>query len=614
LRFVRTRRQRLIARTAAAGGGAAVILTAVLLLRPEPALYVPGESLVGLTESLGREVPADYPRTIRFVDAARQAGVRFRHFHGTRSQQLPEDMGSGAAWADYDGDGDIDLYAVNEAGPLTFTAAQVAASPAHNALFRNAGDGTFADVSGPAGVDHRGCGQAAAWGDYDGDGRPDLCVSNYGRTLLYRNGASGGFVEVSADTGVHAEEGFWSDVSWADYDGDGDLDLYVCGYVQYVFDAVRGSIQTRQYDALIPASLNPSTYRPERNLLFRNDGGRFAEVGVEVGIDNPSGRSLSASWCDFDADGRTDVYVANDLSDNALFRNNGDGTFADVSHASWVADYRGAMGLAVGDWDSDGDEDLFVTHWIAQENALYANMIADYRAAGMDAGAALRFTDVADQFGVGQIALDYVGWGTVFADVDNDSRLDIIVVNGSTFQQRDDPSLLVPMPLQLFWNKGRGDGFYEVGQLSGAVFQRHVVGRGLAVADYDADGDVDAFVNVNGGEGMLLRNELSADGGNWLEVEVRGGARSNRDGIGARLRLIAQERRWIRQVGASSSYYSQHALSREHFGLGAADLVDTLEVIWPSGLVERYTGVDANQTLVLTEGDVPDGLAGGATP
>ena len=466
----------------------------------------------GLTHALERSIPPEYSAIVQFVDVASEAGVHFRHFLGIRTQQLPEDMGSGAAWADYDGDGDLDLYAVNAVGPLTLPAEAFEASPAHNALFRNDGDGRFTETSAAAGVDYRGWGQAAAWGDYDNDGFPDLAVSNYGTTLLYHNGGSdgaGSCTNASGALGVRGPAGFWTGVSWADFDGDGDLDLYSCGYVKYEYDDEIAQLQTRQYDTLIPATLNPATFAPERNLLFRNDGnGRFTEVAESMGADNKNGRSLSASWCDFDEDGLIDLYVFNDLSDNILLRNilNEDGDdrrFEDISHASWVTDYRGAMGLAVGDWNNDGDADLFVTHWIAQENAFYDNMAADYRLAGLDGNTRLRFMDVADQYGLEQIALDYIGWGTAFIDFDNDGRQDLIVANGSTFSDPDNADRLVPMRTQLFWNRDDENGFFEVGSVSGNIFARPVIGRGLAVAD----DDIDAFVVVNGGDSLLLRND-----------------------------------------------------------------------------------------------------------
>ncbi|MCC7262114.1 MAG: CRTAC1 family protein [Candidatus Latescibacteria bacterium] len=593
-----TRRQRLVLRTALAGGLVVAVAAALLLLRPAPAQYVPGEKMEGLTEDLARSIPANYV-PVKFTEVAREAGIDFRHFHGQRSSQLPEDMGSGAAWGDFDSDGDQDLYIVNEAGPLTLSAAQVAASPAHNALYRNEGQGRFAEVSQGAGVDARGWGQGASWADYDGDGHLDLVATSYGENQLFHNRGNGTFADASRQAGVGGAKGFWSGASWGDYDRDGDLDLYVCGYVQYHYDQDLARQQTKQYNALIPATLNPSSYPPERNLLYRNQGeGTFVEVAKSLAVDNLAGRSLSASWTDFDEDGWLDLYVANDVSDNAMFHNKGKGQFEDISHPAWVADYRGAMGLAVGDWNNDGDQDIYITHWIAQENALYDNLHADNAAAGQRA-APLRFMDAADRYGLGQSTIDYVGWGTAFVDFDRDGRPDLLSINGSTFERQDNRSLLVPMKSQLFWNGGPQEGFYDVAVASGPALAGEYVGRGLAVADYDEDGDADALVVVNGGQALLWRNEATADR-HWLKVRLRGQG-GNRDGFGARVRVVAGGKAQSRQVAATSSYLSQHAAGEELFGLGAATAVDTLEVAWLGGQVQTLTHLPADQQVEVRQ-------------
>jgi enediyne biosynthesis protein E4 len=598
---IRNRRQRLLLRAIALSAVLGILLIGAVLLRPAPEQYVPGEKMAGLTDDLGRALPPDYPR-VEFVDASLQAGIDFQHFHGIRSVQLPEDMGSGAAWGDYDNDGNLDLYAVNIAGPLTTPPERLAVSPAHNALYHNRGDGNFDEVAQQAGVNFRGTGQAAAWGDYDNDGNLDLATTSYGENILYHNRGNGTFENVSDATGISDATGFWSGASWGDYDRDGDLDLYICGYVQYRQNPAHQTAQTRQYNILIPASLNPSTYKPERNLLYRNAGdGSFAEVAANAGVANPTGRSLSATWSDLDDDGWLDLYVANDLSDNVLYHNTGDGTFTDISHQAWVADYRGAMGLAVGDWDEDGDQDLFVSHWIAQENAFYSNMRADYREAELAPGQiGLRFMDVADQMGLGQIALDYIGWGTAFLDYDGDGRQDLIVANGSTFQQEDDPTRLIPMRPLLFWNRDEREGFFEVGQVGGEPFTRSFVGRGLAVGDYDGDGDPDAFILANGGKGILLRNDR-ANRHSWLKLHLRG-TTTNSHGLGARVRAVANGRSYHREVGAGSSYLSQHAAGELLFGLGDATRIDSLKITWLGGPTQILTDLPVNRTLRIEEG------------
>ncbi len=575
----------------------ATVVTLWLITRPQPT-YRPGEQVAGLKADLARTLPEDHPNIV-FADVTREAGIAFRHFAGQRSSQLPEDMGSGAAWGDFDNDGWLDLFIVNEAGALTGDPVELAATPAHAALYRNMGDGTFREVSALAGVQFRGWGMGAAWADYDNDGWLDLFVSAYGENVLYRNNGDGTFSDATSEAGLGGYDGFWTGAVWGDYDRDGWLDLYVTGYVKYDQGASAG--RSLQYDLEQPAAINPSSFAPERNLLYRNNGdGTFTEVAARAGVLGDLGRSLGAVWSDFDLDGWPDLYVANDVSDNVLYRNEGNGTFTDVSLAARVADYRGAMGLAVGDWDGDEDMDLFITHWIAQENALYRNLGMERRRLATDSMPPLQFTDEADRYGLGQVALDFIGWGTSFIDYDNDGRLDLLVVNGSTLQQRDDPRLLVPMKDQLFWNRGPRDGFYDVSSVSGAYFGQAYVGRGAAFADYDNDGDVDVFIVNNGGPGVLLRNE----GGNrhpWLKVGLEG-RQSNRSAIGTSLRLVAGGTVQVREVGGQSSYLSQNSLI-QHFGLGPSQTVDTLEISWPSGRRQLVLHPPANQTLYIVEGE-----------
>ena len=593
-----TRRKRLIRLTAALGVMfvAAGAFAVWWLLRPA-AVYRPGMGVEGLTAELARSLPEDYPR-VTFTDVTTQSGIASWHFSGTRSTQLPEDMGSGVAWGDYDQDGWIDLFLVNMPGPIGLSDSARRASPARSMLYHNNGDGTFTDVTAAAGIDFTGWGMAAAWGDYDNDGRPDLLITAFGRNVLYHNDGQGHFSDRSRQAGLTEDEGFWAGAAWGDYDRDGYLDLYVAGYVQFVQREPTERTAHGEIDE--PASINPSSFRPERNLLFHNNrNGTFTEVARRAGVADTAGRSLSAVWVDFDEDGWPDLYVANDVSDNVLFQNRGDGTFQDVSHAARVADYRGAMGIAVGDWDGDGDQDMVVTHWIAQENALYDNLLSQLKAAGPGVThPPLTFIDEADRYGLGQIALDFVGWATSFFDYDNDGRLDLFVINGSTLQDPADPSRLVPMRSQLFWNRGRTEGFFDVSPVAGEWFRKALVGRGGALADYDNDGDLDLFVVNNGGPGVLLRN----DGGSrnrWLQVELKG-IRSNRQGIGARLRLVAGGTVQFRQVGVQGSYLSQNS-PIEAFGLGAAMVVDTLEVIWPTGRRLIQTGLTTNQRVVVAE-------------
>ena len=617
----------------------AAVTAALFLARARPEAYVPGRGAdTGeITRSLDRATPgptaapvgaasteasrssapaaaqasspaavaSDARGPVRFSEVADSVGLRMNHFFGRRSAQLPEDMGSGLAWGDYDGDGDPDLFVVNESGPLTLTPAEVAASPAHAHLFRNDA-GHFTDVTDEARLGVRGTGMGAAWGDYDGDGRLDLLVTRYGTNLLFRNEGNGRFRDVSVESGVAALEGFWTGVAWADFDRDGDVDAYVCGYVRYSYDPAKASETSRQFKAVVPYALNPSSYPPERNLLLRNDGGHFSDVAREAGVDNPTGRSLSAAWADFDGDGWPDLYVANDVSDNALFRNLGSGRFADISHSAWVADYRGAMGLGIGDWDGDSDLDIFITHWLAQENALYAD---ETRSMKVTADAPLRYVDQADLFGLGQIALDVIGWGTGFLDYDNDGRLDLYAINGSTFQQESDSSRLVAMRSFLFWNAG-SNGYFEVGAKTGEPFVTPMVGRGASFADFDGDGDLDIAVVVHGGALRLARN----DGGNargWLRVVLRstpgasGRLRSTRFATGARVVLKTAAGAQLREVGGQPSYLSQEPPGEVFFGTGDAARVDRLEIRWPSGRTQAFENLPVRATVEIAEGGTP---------
>jgi hypothetical protein len=601
-----SRRRRYLLLTAGLGALFVAASTGVVWIasRPAPA-YRPGEQMAGLTADLSRNLPTDRP-SVTFTDVTAESGIDFRHFSGSRSSQLPEDMGSGAAWGDFDNDGWLDLYVLNEAGPLSLTDSEVAQSPAHAVLYRNAGDGTFHEVSAAAGVQFRGWGMGVAAGDYDNDGWLDLFVTAYGANVLYHNDGDGTFTDRTAEAGVGGRPGFWTGARWGDYDRDGLLDLYVAGYVRY--RQLADQRTTRQYDIDQPAAINPSSFAPERNLLYHNNGdGTFSEVAAHTRVAGAVGRSLGVVWADFDDDGWPDLYVANDVSDNVMYWNLHNGTFGDVSLVARVADYRGAMGLAVGDWDGDEDLDIFVTHWLAQEDALYDNRLTNSRAGGALTPQSLSFMDEADRYGLGQVALPFIGWGTSFFDYDNDGRLDLFVVHGSTLQQADDQRVLVPMTSKLFWNRGAHDGFYDLSPVSGAYFGRPYVGRGAAFGDYDNDGDLDVFVVNHGGPGILLRN----DGGNrgrWLEVRLAG-SRSNRSAIGAKLRLVADSTVQVREVGSQASYLSQNSLT-EHFGLGSSEVPDTLEIRWPSGVRQVVPHPATNQILSISEPAVAQGDSG----
>ena len=536
----------------------------------------------------GRPLPRGAPEP-RFTDVTKSTGLAsFRQFQGPRSSQLPEDMGSGVAWGDFDNDGLDDLFVVSGGGSLNLPDSHLAPS----VLYRNLGDGRFEKVKDFPELRIRG--MAAAWGDYDNDGWLDLVVTGYDTIVLFHND-HGHLVRVK---NFPSPKGFWSGASWGDYNRDGYLDLYVCGYVKYKPNEGTAPASSTQFGLEVPFTLNPASYEPERNLLLRNNhNGTFTDVAHELGVANPEGRSLSAIWHDFDGDGWPDLYVANDISENKLYLNR-HGTFADAGRNAWIEEYRGSMGLAVGDFDRDGDDDLFISHWIAQGYALYQSLLAEQKGSGAE----LHFTDVAAIQGVGQPSLQKIGWGASFADFDSDGWLDLIVANGSTFEKKEtSPRVLEPMPSFLFWND-QGNFFHDLAPWNRSLSQPHV-SRGLAVADFNNDGAMDVAI-VDHGEGVrLLRNDSTQ--GNWVEIRLhdRVPPSGTAIGFGDGATVIA----WVggiefRRTVGSSSYLSQDT-HRVHIGFGTATKVDRLEVHWLRGAKETWADLAANEIWDIFQGD-----------
>jgi tetratricopeptide (TPR) repeat protein len=525
-----------------------------------------------------------------FTDVTKEAGLAsFRQFQGQRTSQLPEDMGSGVAWGDFDNDGLDDLFVVSGGGPMDAPASQLAPS----VLYRNLGNGKFEKVQDFP--DLRIHGMSATWADFNNDGWLDLIVTGYDTIILFRNDHG----HLVRDKAFPSPKGFWAGASWGDFNHDGYLDLYICGYVKYKPNA--GSQATsKQFDQEVPFTLNPASYEAERNLLYRNNGdGTFTEVAKEMGVANPEGRSLGALWHDFNGDGWPDLYVANDISENKLYVNH-HGKFVDSGKDAWVEEYRGSMGLASGDYNRDGFDDLFISHWIAQGDALYQGLPQEKK--GIANKSRLHFTDVAALTGVGNSSMQKIGWGTSFVDIDSDGWLDLLVANGSTFEQKEGtPRRLVPMSSFLFWND-HGDFFYDLAPWNRSFSQTHV-SRGLAVADYNNDGAMDVAI-VDQGEGVrLLRNDIPQ--GHWVELRLHNRVPPSNApiGFGDGATVIA----WVKGVAlrryvGSSSYLSQDS-HRIHIGLGAAAKIDRLEVHWPSGGTETRTNLDANQIFDITQGE-----------
>ncbi len=594
-------RRRTLRRLSLLGLGFVGIVLALVSWPKEEKSYVPGERSPGITDSLARGIPADHP-PVHFTEVAKEAGIDFRHFPAQRRGRLPEDMGSGVALGDADGDGWTDVFLANLAGPLSGATRGWPDGGGSCAFFHNLGNGHFEDLSEPSGLALRALANGAAWVDVDGDGDLDLFVSTYGRCYLYRNDGDLHFVDRSTASGVDAFEGFWTGVAVGDYDRDGDMDLYVCGYVEFRASLAAGKGAMKQYGTAIPALLNPSVFDPERNLLLRNRGdGTFEEVAEAAGVQGDRGRSLGAVFADFDGDGLLDLYVANDVSDNALYINRGDGSFEDRTSEALLGDYRGAMGMAVSDFDQDQDLDLYITHWVAQENALYQNVSSELGTSGERSGPL--FMDQADHYGLGQAALDMVGWGTGFFDFDNDGKRDLFVINGSTIPDTEDPTQLVPQLPQLFWNAGQERGFYELGAAAGDYFRKARVGRGAALFDYDLDGDLDILLSCHGDRAYLLRNDSPREGHSLL-LRLRE-ASGNRFAQGAAVIVHWAGKAMLDQLGAQASYLSQHAVGELSFGLGSAEQMDSITVRWPEGGTSNAGPFPADRLVTWVEGSPP---------
>ncbi len=572
-----------------------LLLAGALLVFGGRSARSPRAAAEGVSRVLRTEQPASAGK-LRFEEVGREAGIDFRHFPAERRSVLPEDMGSGAAWGDYDDDGDPDLFLVNFASSILASGASTG-KRGRCALYRNNGDGTFTDVTERAGVGVAIHGMGAAWGDYDSDGDVDLYVTAYGRNRLFEN-RGGTFSEVTRAAGV-GDTRFSTGAAWGDYDGDGHIDLYVCNYVDFAYNPEDRQKTTSQYGAEVPSTLNPTAYSPLPNALYHNNGdGTFTEVASEAGVANPRGRSLTATWADLDNDGDSDLYVGNDISENGVYRNEGDGSFTDIGAESLAADYRAAMGLAVADPDRDRDLDLFVTHWVAQQNAYFQNMLSA-RSQNARGAPRLVFMDSAEMLGLGHTSLDRVGWSTSFADLDNDGRTDLWVVNGHTLQQADAPSRLQPQRVQIF--RHISDTVYtDVATEACAALREPLVGRGGAQADYNRDGRMDLVVMAHGGRPRLLKNTTES-GRHWLSVRLRQEGKNTR-ALGARVRVRAGGKTRMAEVGAQGPYLSQNQQSL-HFGLGSADTVGRVRIRWPDGSTEVHRGLKADQHLTYTHED-----------
>jgi hypothetical protein len=528
--------------------------------------------------------PARRPAVTFAEVPAKASGITWVHNNAHSPERwLPETVGAGCAFFDYDGDGWMDIYLVNS-GPADFYAP---AAPLKNALYRNNRDGTFTEVTDKAGVAGGTFGMGAAAGDYDADGRQDLYVTSYGRNILYRNNGDGTFADVTAKAGV-AAPGWSTCATWFDYDADGRLDLFVSSFVLY--DKTQNLYCTdeskRRYYCV------PRFFKPMPSRLFKNRGdGTFADVSKESGIADSPGKSFGAVATDVNNDGLADLFVANDTMPNFLFVNKGAGKFEEEGLAAGVAYSeagrpRSGMGVDSGDYDADGWQDLFVANIDQEFFSLYRNQKD------------LTFTDEPGEIGPATQLLS--GWGLKFFDYDNDGDADLMLANGH-------PDDLIEMrvarvkyrePLLMFENAGKG--FRNVSALSGAVFARDFSGRGLAVGDYDNDGDLDALVSNNGEPPVLLRNE-GGSRGNWVGLRLVA-TKSNPAAVGAVITWQAGGVKRSRLKTGGGSYLASHD-PREILGLGEAAKADAVEIRWPSGKVDRLAGPPAGKYVTVVEGE-----------
>ena len=516
------------------------------------------------------------------------SGISWTHDNAMSAQKyLPETLGPGCAFLDYDNDGWMDIYLVNS-GPSEFFQPK---QPIRNALYKNNRDGTFTDVTERAGVPGGTFGMGVAVGDFNNDGYPDIFVTACGRSLLYRNNGDGTFTDVTVKAGVEIN-GWTTSAVWFDYDNDGRLDLFVCSFVRYQPEDRQscGDNGAGQKYYCIPRAFHPTT-----SFLFHNNGdGTFTEVGKRTAIGKSFGKALGVVATDINNDGRMDLFVSNDTVQNFLFVNRGENRWEDVSVAAEVGfsengQARSGMGVDAADVGNRDWQDLFVANIDQEKFSLYRNLKNE------------TFADIAPAQSIAQATRLLSGWGLRFFDFDNDGELDLILANGHPDDMVAQRSQTVRYrePLQLFQQK---DGkFRNVSAEAGPAFAKDLSARGLAVGDFNNDGRVDVLIGVNGGAPVLLQNQ--AGGANhWLGIKLQGVA-SNRDAVGARLVWSAGGKKFSRLKNGGGSYLSSHD-PRMVLGLGSATKIDWLEIHWPgpSTLVQKFTELPIDRYVTIIEG------------
>jgi enediyne biosynthesis protein E4 len=524
---------------------------------------------------------------IQFTNVTGAAGIKFTHFRGNDGIPINREIfGPGVCVADFDGDGFQDIYFVN--GRDLYNRGITV----RNALYRNNGDGTFTDVTESAGVPGTGYGMGCVWGDYDNDGSPDLYVTQYGKNILYHNNGNGTFTDVTDKAGVGAMEfgaPFHSGATFFDYDRDGRLDLYVGSYVDLGADAPRYCFVSGTR-----TSCPPTAYKGTPDILYHNNGdGTFTNVTKSAGIFQPLGKNLAVGAADYDNDGWPDLFVANDGLNAYLYHNEHNGKFDEIGTITGMGlTARGAamaaMCISLGDYDNDGNLDLFITDFQKNSDHLWHN---DGKGS---------FDEVSDQAGITVPTRDILSFGGGFFDYDNDGWLDLFIANGHVYPEVEQvsPEVHFKQINQLFHNERNGK-FVETTKTAGNGFETSYVGRGVAFADFDNDGFMEMVVGNNGDTPLLLHNS-GGNGNHFLNFKLVG-TKSNRDAMGARIRVVAGGLSQIREIAGGGSYLSQSDL-RAHFGLGKFTQAQIVEVKWPSGARQVFQDVQADKFYRIQEG------------
>ena len=521
-----------------------------------------------------------------FVDVTQSAGITFEHTDGRSGKRLfNEFLGSGGGFFDFDDDGDLDIYLVN--GAIQTNKAQNKVP--HNVLYRNNGDGTFSDVTQNSGVGSTSYGTGATVADYDNDGDLDLYLTNFGKDQLYQNNGDSTFTDVTSQAGV--ENLNWgTSCAFADVDNDGFLDLYIANYAKY--DPTNDK---PCYERGVHVYCGPHAYPPVHDTLYKNNGdGTFTDVSE---LYRPSDlipqHGLGVTFGDYDADGDADIYIANDQDPNFLFRNEGNGKYIEIALISGVCyndmgKEEAGMGTDFGDYNNDGQLDLTVSNYQTETNTLYHNHDRDF------------FVDNTIVSGIAEITHGYLGWGIKFFDYDNDGYQDIFVANGHLMDNISALEKHVTYPQKNLLFRNLGDGTFEnvITQEDGLALKK--VSRGAAIGDYDNDGDLDILVTNCNQRPDLLQNVVGNQN-NWVQIQVIG-KKTNRSGIGTKIKVVTGTHIQFREIQSSGSYLSFHDL-RAHFGVGKSELIDLIEIKWLSGEITQFKNIVVNKNYLAVEGE-----------